>query len=453
MNTNAKIVRATFWTAATYAASIVLRFGSNVVLSRLLTPETLGVLLIVNTVRQGIELSSDIGLAQNVVQNKSGGTARFLNTIWVLQILRGVAQSALVFVSAVWIAGLYNVPVLAFELSAGILVVGALASTSLFLMHRNMQIARMSLFEVGVDAIGASIAITAALLSPTVTSLLIAAIVSQAMRTLLTHLIGEESNKLQFSREYAREILQFGRWIFLSSIVIFLCASFDRLYIGKVAPLALVGIYGLARGLSDLPAAMVARIGYSVIFPIVSANQSLARSDARSKVARVRFAFLLAAASIIAFCVSFADVVVALIYDARYHDAAWMLPILLCGVWLAILCSINEYVLLGFGKPAYNMIGNIIKLIYYVVFLPLAFQAVGMVGIVMVVSGSEVGRYLALAVGQKRENFSFIRQDLIASLLFVALVALFSWLRLVAGFGTAFSTVPLEFGWLLGRPS
>ena len=452
MSSNATVVRGVAWTVGTYALSIVIRFGSSVILSRLLNPELFGIILIINAVRQGVELSSDVGFAQNVIQNKAGDRPAFFNTVWVMQIVRGFLLGALLFLCAAPIGHLYSVPATAFEISGAILLVSGLASTSIFLLHRNLQLAKLNLFDLAQDAIGAIIVIGAALVSPTIESLMIAVLGAQIIRTLCTHFLTSDGNQFQFNKAYALEVLTFGRWIFFSSILMFLCASFDRLYLGKVAPLAVVGVYGIARALADMPTFLAARVGYSVIFPIVSSAQNAARSDVRVQLAGVRFKLLLVAAAGVAFGISIADIAITVVYDARYHDAAWMLPLLLFGVWLAILCSINEYALLGFGKPSYNVVGNGIKLAYYVTMLPLAYQKMGIFGAIVAIVFSEIGRYVVIGIGQRREQFSFLKQDAAATLVFIGLVIAMSWVRSLAGFGTAFDSVPLEqIGWMFGK--
>ena len=53
--------------------------------------------------------------------------------------------------------------------------------------------------------------------------------------------------KFCLSKNYCAEILRFGKWIFISSVVYFLSLNFDKLYLGRV-----VGVYGIARAISDL---------------------------------------------------------------------------------------------------------------------------------------------------------------------------------------------------------
>ena len=78
------------WTTGSYAVVQSFRLFSNVVLARLLAPELFGIMLIVNTLRTGVELLSDIGIGQNIVSNKNGEIADFYNTAWAIQILRGI---------------------------------------------------------------------------------------------------------------------------------------------------------------------------------------------------------------------------------------------------------------------------------------------------------------------------------------------------------------------------
>ncbi len=446
------LLRGLSWTVGSFAGTIVIRFGTNVLLTRLLTPELFGALLIVNTVRQGIDLSSDVGFPQNTVQNPAGNTPAFYNTVWIMQIVRGFVLCAVLFFLAEPIARLYGLPAVPFEIAAATFAVSGLTSTSIYLVHRKMEFAKFSLFEFAQDTLSSLLLVAVAFVSPTINALLIGGLVALTIRTISSYFLLPERNRIQFSKQHAVEVLMFGRWIFVSSILAFLCANFDRLYIGKVLPLAIVGIYGIARNLADLPILLMSRVGYQLVFPLISSKAGLPTSEVRAQLSSTRRWLLLAAALIIAAGIAVSDVAVRVVYDSRYQDAAWMLAILLFGVWFSMLCSLNEYALLGRGKPGYIVFGNALKLVLYLVMLPLAFHQIGILGVSVVIALSDSGRYLAIAFGQWREEFSFFRQDAVATLIFLAAVAAVSWLRFQAGFGTAFDNVPLDaVGDWLGR--
>lgn len=453
MSSNLLVVRGVAWTTGTYAVSIVLRFASSIVLSRLLNPQLLGMILIVNTIRQGVELSSDVGLAQNVINNRDGGKPLFYNTIWVMQIVRGWLLGAILFFCAAPLGRLYGLPLTAFEISAATLLVTGFASTSVFLLHRNLELARLNLFDLANDLISAIIVVGAALVSPTLECLLGSLLIAQIFRTLLSYVVSDYTNNFMFSKAIAVQALTFGKWIFASSILAFLCASFDRLYLGKVVPLAIVGVYGLARALAEVPTLLAARVGYSVIFPLVSSSRQADESGAHARLSSMRFKLLLAGALAMAFGVSISDLVVTFIYDARYHEATWMLTLLLVGGWLSMLCSMSEYALLGLGKPVYGMVGNGLKLAFYVTVLPFAYSTVGLIGAILAIAFSDIGRYIVIAIGQRREHFSFLRQDVASTLLFIALIVVMSFIRYEADLGTAFDSIPIQnLAPLFGRP-
>src|SRR5882672_9646548 len=85
----ARVLHAGGWTVAGFALSQAIRFGANLVMTRLLVPEMFGVMAIATMLMYGLALFSDVGLRQSIVQSRRGSEAVFLNTAWAVQILRG----------------------------------------------------------------------------------------------------------------------------------------------------------------------------------------------------------------------------------------------------------------------------------------------------------------------------------------------------------------------------
>src|SRR5947209_12532904 len=85
-----RVLNAGTWVFAGYVLSQVIRFGSNLLLTRLLVPEMFGVMAIAMVVIIGLAMFSDLGLGQSVVRSVRGSEPLFLNTAWVVQILRGM---------------------------------------------------------------------------------------------------------------------------------------------------------------------------------------------------------------------------------------------------------------------------------------------------------------------------------------------------------------------------
>jgi O-antigen/teichoic acid export membrane protein len=435
------LIKGAIWTVGSYAVNQVVRLGTNVVLARLLAPEIFGVMFIVTSLRTGADLISDLGFGQNIVQNAHADEPDFYNTAWTLQVLRGLLLWVICAAATLPLAHLYDSAILAAVLpvAAVAFIFSGVTSVSRYLLQRRMQFARLNLFETITVLISSLAYIVLAFLSPTIWALVIGSLVGYAAPMVGSYLlIPGFRQRFHISKKYSKQILHFGFWIFVSSVVYFFSMNFDRLYLAKIVPLELLGIYGIARNISELLGLLVLRIASGMIFPIIASLAHMPRQKLRARVSSTRLRLLMVAGLGFSIFASAADLIVSLIYDQRYQAAGWMLPILIIGAWVSILCSINESTLLGLGKPSYGAIANSLKFGYLALALPLLLSAYGSRGAVIVVAVSDIFRYIPIALGQRRERFSFIVQDLIATVFMLAFIALGEWLRWIWGFGTSF---------------
>ena len=171
----------------------------------------------------------------------------------------------------------------------------------------------------------------------------------------------------------------------------------------------------------------------------------MARAELYAQLAPIRMKFLLVAGIGFSLFAATADLVIDILYDQRYHAASWMLPILILGGWFAIMSNINESSLMGLGRPNYSVFGNGAKFGFLLIGLSWGVAYYGILGGVVAVAISELGRYVPILIGQIRERFSFREQDLLATAIVFALFALWEWLRWASGFGTSFDALPAEF--------
>src|SRR5215470_17372745 len=99
-----RILSAGTWSLAGYGLSQAIRFGTNLLMTRLLVPDMFGVMAIATVIMVGLEMFSDLGLRQSIVQSRRGNDPAFLNTAWVVQIFRGVLLWLVAFGIALLVA-------------------------------------------------------------------------------------------------------------------------------------------------------------------------------------------------------------------------------------------------------------------------------------------------------------------------------------------------------------
>jgi O-antigen/teichoic acid export membrane protein len=439
-----KLVNGAIWTAGAFGIGQALRFATNIVLARVLAPELFGLMVIVNTVRLGTELISDIGINQNIVYSKNSDDPQFYNTAWSLQVIRSVILWIFIAIAAIPIAKLYNITQLSSILAiSGLTTVFAgLTSVSVPILEKKMKFSKLNVFTVVTSAFSSAALIVFAYLNPTIWALVFGSLVGSAFNMFRSHyLIPELKQRFYIKKEYVVEIMGFGKWIFLSSIVFFFAGNFDRLYFGKVVPLGLLGIYGIARNISDLFGAVATRIGGVVVFPFIASHFSTPRETLRYELGSIRLKFLLLMAVGCSLLIATADLAIKLLYDSRYHAATWILPILVVGAWFSMIAAINESTILGLGKPSYTALANGVRLILLLIALPLSFTIAGLVGSVMTLAVIEAFRNVPMYVGLKREGFAFGFQDLSVTLMMFAMTGVLEWVRWTEGFGTSFDSL------------
>jgi O-antigen/teichoic acid export membrane protein len=439
--TRLSILRDTFWTAGAYGAGTVIRLVRSIALTWLLAPELFGIMVIVDGLRYGIELISDVGIAQNIIYHKDADNPEFYNTAWTLQFIRGFLLFVAGIVASLPIAKIYSAPALAIivPITAISFVLTGCTSISVFLLQKRMEIAKLNAFEFLVSFIASIVQVAIAYITPTIWALVLGLLIGTAIRTGASYfLLPDVRYGFTISKRYVWQMLHFGKWITLSSIVYFGSTSFDRLYLASAVPLGLVGVYGVARSISDMLTALVARLGNIVVFPLIASQSKVSRAELRKKLSSHRLMFLLVGAIGFAIFAVTADLAIKVLFDQRYHAAGWMLPVLLVGSWFSLLCSINESTLLGLGKPFYGALGNGTKFGCFLIGLPLGLAAYGLVGCIFVIAAADFFRYVPIFAGQVRERLSFGLQDSLITLLVFVLIMLLEWARWALGFGTSF---------------
>jgi O-antigen/teichoic acid export membrane protein len=416
-----KVVVRLGWVTLSYGAVQFLRLVNNVILTRLLDPTIFGIMSLVIAIRVGMELISDVGVTQNIVSNPRGDDPAFYDTGWTLQAVRGIFLGGLCALLSAPVAHFFDHPELALILPiiAVSFIYGGLDSTARGLLYKQINVARMGMFEVAQAALAIVIYAAAALLFHNVWAVVVGLIATSAVTLICSFMyVPGLRHRFIFDADSARQLLHFGKWVYFSSIVYFFAMNFDRLYFAKQISLAELGIYGIARNLADVVSQLAVRGSSFVLYPTVAAA-GLAPADLRKRLLRGRRTLLLAAAIGLGGIVALSDLIVELLYDPRYQEAGTILPVLCMGVWFAILTSTNDAILMGLSRPAYPAVSNATKLVTYLVGMPLAFHFYGFMGAVVVIAGGEVVKYLTLWALTHKEHLRFGRDDLALTIAFV----------------------------------
>src|SRR5882672_6188997 len=333
----ARVLRAGGWTVAGFALSQAIRFGANLVMTRLLVPEMFGVMAIATMVMYGLALFSDVGLRQSVVQSRRGREAVFLNTAWAIQIARGcVIWAAALAVSLILLwanqfvppASAYadpSLPAVIIVLSASAVIAG-FESTKLHEASRGLSLGRITRLDLASQLVGLLGMLAWALVDRSIWALVAGTLAAAAARTRLSHAwLPGEPNRWHWERAAAREILALGRWIFAGSVLGFLVNSADRLILGALLDSTVLGVYAIAFLLFNAVEQVLVKLVGDVSYPALSEVARERPADLRASYYGFHLAVGLPACIAAGVLMMSGERLVAVLYDARYAQAGWML--------------------------------------------------------------------------------------------------------------------------------
>jgi O-antigen/teichoic acid export membrane protein len=192
-----------------------------------------------------------------------------------------------------------------------------------------------------------------------------------------------------------------------------------------LVPLAVLGVYGIAYQISDVPRSVINAFSYRVGYPFIAKIIHLPMPEFRIQFLGYRRYVLLLGALLLSLMVVFGDLVIRKLYKPEYaNDAAWMVPILAIGLWHTLMYMTTSPVLLSLGKSKYNAVGNAVYCFTMMSAIPLAFHFWGLIGAVWAVAAGDLPLYCVFQFGATREGVRPLRQDLQMTLVFIALLGL-----------------------------
>ncbi|MEG4342528.1 oligosaccharide flippase family protein [Microcoleus sp. A003_D6] len=431
-------IKGAIWTIASYGSSQIIRFGSNLILTRLLLPELFGLMGLAYVFIIGINLFTDIGLGPSIIQNKRGDDPQFLNTAWTMQVIRSLFVWLCLILITWPVAQFYEEPRLMWLIPAISIntLIGGFKSTSVSTLERKMSVKEVVLFELGTQIISTTVMIVWACFDRSISAIIAGGFTGAVVELVWSHfLIPAKSNRFAWDKEAAKEIFSYGKWIFLSTILFFLCSQADRLILGKIFTLTMLGIYGIAFTLGDMPRQVIIAISGRVIFPSISLLADLPRPELRAKILKNRKLILIPLAVGLAIFVSFGDQLILALYRKEYVAASWMMPILALGIWHTTLHNMMASCLLAVGKSQYAAMGNLLTFVNLCISIPLGYHLKGNLGAVIAVALGDLPTYAVTNYGLWREGLTCFWQDMQLTALFVGVLVTLIWCRVAFGLG------------------
>lgn len=389
----ARVARSASWIILGYGASQAIRLASNLILTRLLFPEAFGLMALLSVVTVGLTLFSDVGIAPSIAQSKRGDDPDFLNTAWTIQAIRGGILWGIACALAYPIAVFYEQPDLAtyLPIAALTLLISGFNPTRIETAHRHLLMGKLTALDLLSQVSGIFVMIVLALMLQSVAALVIGGVAGAVVKLALTHLyLPGERNRFRFEGAAVKELITFGKWIFLSTVFWFFASQGDKAILGKFLTLETLGIYNIGFFLASFPLLLGQNVTSRVMIPVYR------EGAAPQRIRRLRYSLSGAVVGLMALMALAGPWLVDVLYDARYLSSGAIVVALSVGFIPQVIGMTYDQAALAAGDSRRFFVYNAIRSSLQVGLLLVGAITAGLVGAIIGMSVAMALAHLAL---------------------------------------------------------
>jgi O-antigen/teichoic acid export membrane protein len=390
----ARAMRGSAITAGAYIASQVLRLASNLILTRLLFPEAFGLMALVTVVLVGLQMFSDTGISQAIARSPRGDDPDFLNTAWTVQVARGAILWLCALALAWPFAAVYDAPDLArlLPVAALSLVILGFNPTRIETANRHLMLGRVMLLDLAAQGAGMAAMVAFAWATGSVWALVWGTLLGALAKLIVMWaLLPGAPNRLHWDAAAGRELLGFGKWIFLATICGFVVAQGDRLILGTYLTLEALGIYNIGYFVASFPWLLGSAVTARVMIPLYRDDPPGAKAANAPRLRRLR-AGLTAVLLVLLSILALGGVpIVGFLYSPAYAQAGAVVVLVACVQMPVIVGLTYDHAALAAGDSRRFFLLILLKAVAQTAAFVIGAEAGGL-------TGALVGQGLALTL-------------------------------------------------------
>jgi O-antigen/teichoic acid export membrane protein len=432
---SARVMRSSFLTMGGFAFGQVVRLASNLILTRLLFPEAFGLMALVMVFLMGLGQFSDVGVTPAILQSKRGDDRDFLNTAWTIQVLRGVGLWLVACALAWPMAWIYDQPMLVYVLpvSALTLLITGFRPTRMTTANRHLMLGRVTLLDMSTQLAGVVAAVLLALWWGSVWALVLSGVIGAVIEVILNwRFLPGEANRPRWEARAARELINFGKWVFLATVCGFFFTQADKMLIGKFIPLDLFGIYNIGFFWAAFPLMLGNMVTHKILIPIYRERPPAASRANFLQLRKMRFAVTGALIGFVGVFALFGVWLVDTLYDPRYAVAGAIAVVLACAQIPMLIVMTYDQAALAAGDSRRYFYLALVRALLMVGCVLIGLQSGGLMGALLGQAAAYVLAYPAVVWLARRAGAWDPVHDLMFSVVGLALVVLAVWVNWTA---------------------
>ena len=343
------VISDVFWSFFQRGGSLVISFIANMVLARLLAPDDFGCIGIIYIFVSFADLLVDSGLAGALIQKK-GLTQKDYDTVFTTNFAISVFLYVLIFVSAPFFAGYFNILHLDLYLrivSISILFRAFFVVQSADLL-KNLRFKEISINGIVTTAGSVIVAIVMAIYGLGIWSLIAKNLIQPLLSCIMYRISSSVKCKFGIDKQSFKQLFGFGWFVMLTSFIDVLYTNTVAFVVGKKYTVKDLGYYNQANSLQQIPTYSLALVIKQVLFPHMARihdDKDLMKEYSQ----RVMIVSTFVIFPVMLYLISFAKPIVVLLYSDKWLPSAIFFQVLCLEGIVHSMIHISRQILKALG--------------------------------------------------------------------------------------------------------
>jgi len=278
-----KTISGFLWSSALSGSIRVLAFAKIALLARLLLPSQFGEFAVVGMVLAFLEIITETGINVFLIQEKDS-LAKYLDTAWVVSILRGVVVSALMVLASGPVAVFFHLPVVRqLIMIAGLIpFLRGFINPACVKFQKELTFAKEFWYRFSIVVVEIGLTVLLALSTKSAASLVWGLVFSAIFEVGISWIFISLRPRAKLNYEQVKTVLGRGKWVTGFGLFNYVFSTIDNVVVGRLLGSSALGIYQNAYKLSLLPGTQINDIYYKTTTPVYVKMHEEQKSLARA---------------------------------------------------------------------------------------------------------------------------------------------------------------------------
>lgn len=262
-------IKGATWTGGVRVFTRAISFARTLILARLLTPTQFGFFGITAIFVALLEIFTETGINIFLIQ-KNENIDRYINTAWIVSIVRGTIISIIIYFSASPIASFFNTKEVndLLIIASIIPVIRGFINPSVAKFVKELAFKREFYYRTSVYFVESISGLILVFALNDVSGLVWGLVIGAVFEVGYSFLFAHPTPLPRFHKIYLFEIVGKGKWLTFTGIFSYLYHNVDDIVVGKLLGAGALGYYDMAHKLSLLPMTEVSDVVMKVTLPL-----------------------------------------------------------------------------------------------------------------------------------------------------------------------------------------